>query len=283
MTEPVKQVLLDTTVQFQRIAGSRANREAVAQELAGAKVWTTSFVFREFLRTIIKDLHMLHDRSFTVGSPDNVRVTFAELLASLASGKGYLSPRSAMRLLSIVGVLLESFKATSVRRKQLQTRLERMCETWLDGFFQIHQTDGSSTLVECLIGLENSRAEWEAMRRGDPFPEMPTFPSGAATFLNNRRDRVHAAEQAMTRAAAHQRDESLLRILGRLKREDGEYDFIGKLRPTTRGNWHLGNLLIALETPEGISVYSRSKQFGVLCPALNKPQYRGTLNQQGES
>ena len=209
MAESVNQVLLDTTVQNQRIAGGRGDREAVAQELAGVKVWTTSFVFREFLRTIIKDLHFLHDRSFVVGSPDDVRVAFAELLTGLASGKTFVPPRSAMRLLSIVGVILESFKTTRVRRKQLQTRLERMCETWLDAFFQIRELNGSSTPVDCLTGLEESSAEWEDLRRGDPFPEMPAFPGGAAKFLENRRDEVRAAEQATTRAAAHQRDESL--------------------------------------------------------------------------
>jgi len=240
-------------------------------------------VFREFLRTIIKDLNFLHDRSFM--SVRQMMSVWGSQSCSLVSRreKRFISPRSAMRLLSIVGVLLESFKTTTVCRKQLQTRLERMCETWLDAFFQIRQLDGSPAPVECLTGLEESSAEWEALRRGDPFPEMPAFPGGAAKFLDERRDGVRAAEQAMTQAAAHQRDESLLKILGRLKRKDAEYDFIEKLRPTTRGNWHLGDLLIALETPEGVSVYSRDKHFGVLCPALNKPQYRGSLNQHGES
>ena len=79
----------------------------------------------------------------------------------------------------------------------------------------------------------------------------------------------------MQAAKAREKDKSLLKILERLKDENGEYAFLDKLKPNTRGNWALGDLLVALETPPEVRIYANDRHFLVLCKALGKRRYLG--------
>ncbi|MCI0490435.1 MAG: hypothetical protein L0229_27900 [Blastocatellia bacterium] len=70
----------------------------------------------------------------------------------------------------------------------------------------------------------------------------------------------------------------MLKVLDRMKNAAGDYDFANKLTPRTKGNWWLGDLLIALESPHYCAIYTTDGLFEALCDALGKRLYVGYMS-----
>lgn len=275
---PADRVLLDTTVQLWRIAYGPEESQRFHAELADKEeVLTTSFVFRELLNTLVADLEYVYLQASEILHPDDDgRIGLDRLSRFLATGKGNYSTRSARRLHLVIASLLESFAETRVPKGKILTRLERTAARWIRDFFRHPGPDGEERPVTCLTALDDDPGELERLRQGRPFPERPTFPKAAAGFLEDNRPRVENVEAEMRKATkARGRDDKLLQALGWLKGKSGEFEFSDKLRRYKLWNWRLGDLLIALETSDGVAIYSTDRAFRILCPAVARHRYRG--------
>lgn len=275
---PADRLLLDTTVQLGRIAKGAEESRRFNEELTGkTDVYTTSFVFREFLRTIIADIEYVHVQTReTLRSDDDGRLRLSRLSQFLGIAEGNYSPRSIQRLHLVVGMLLEGFAQTKVPKSKILTRLERTASRWIRDFFRFSGEAGEERDVVCLTTLDDDPGDLESMRRARPFPPAPTFPKNAAPFLEERREQVERVEDEMKKATQAQgRDDKLLKFLGRLRGDDGRLDFLGKLPRYKSWCWRLGDLLITLETPEHAAVYSTDRAFTILTSAVGRQCYRG--------
>ncbi len=275
---PTDSVLLDTTVQLWRIVYGPDETEHFARELVDkTEVYTTSLVFREFVRTIIGDVEYLHLQTSECLKPDaDGRIGLGRLCLFLGAARNY-SSRSVKRLHLVIGKLLDGFSATKVPRSKILVRLERTANRWMRDFFRYLDSSGEHRQLTCLTALDDT-GYLEQMRRARPFPPRPVFPSKAASFLDERREQVERAEAAMGKATcAEGRDKKLLNFLDRLKGKDGGFDFLGRLPMYKEHCWRLGDLLIVLESPEGAAIYSTDRAFAVLTRALDKRLYRGYL------
>jgi hypothetical protein len=267
-----KKLLLETTVQLLRVAGGPENRKKVSGEAESSDLWTTSFVLREFLRTIVKDLTYVHGAVTKLSMDRDGLVALANLDLFLASGKGNFSARSARRERYVTAAILTSFRSTTVSRQRLLTRLERVCGQWLRDFFELDRADGGTVRIQCLCALDEGTETHKRLAEGSPFPDQPSFPSLAPEFLRKNLKGVEAVQIAMAQAPSRLRDEGLLRILARLKGRDDRFDFT-LLTPRTRGNWYLGDLMIALEAPPDTAIFSIDKHFEILCEALRRQRH----------
>ncbi len=268
-------------MQLHRVADDPRIKTAIHHELHGKETYTTSFVFREFLNTIITDVAYVHSCAQKITEDDDGRVALASLDRLLASGRGKWSPRAARRERLVTAAILEGFPQTRVSRQRLLTRLERIGQQWMRDFFKGLLPDGSRLTITCLCQLDDAPDELERMKQGNPFPEKPSFPQRAALFLDQHKEQVQQAEQAMHQAKVKEgKDKDLLAILCRMKNKQDDYDFPNLLRPNTRNNWRLGDLLITLETPTDTAIYTTNRHFDVLCAALGRKRYQGYLPHQ---
>ncbi len=232
---------------------------------------TTSFVFREFLRTIIWDLGYVRSQVSNPEIGSKPAKTLRRLMRLLARGEGRYHPRAAGRQYYIVMAILGEFPRRTVSREELLTFLEMTSEQWIEDFFETPEDRiQGDRYLRALDDSPDEMEQWVQNHR--PIPDPPPFPSRAASFLDQRKPEVHEAEAAMR--TARRKDKRLLAILDRLK-SGSEYDFLGKLKVTTRGNWALGDLLITLETPPDASIYTIDRHFHVLCRALRRRLYKG--------
>ncbi len=271
-------ILLDTTVQLWRIVYGQEETEKFNKELLDkAAVYSTSFVFREFLNTIIADLEFVHRLATSSLQPgDDGLVGLDQLARFLGTGKGNYSTRSVRRLHLVMGMLLESFDRTRVSKSKLLVRLERTASRFVRDFFKCPGQDGEERDLICLTGIDDQPGELGRMRQGRPFPPQPVFPKAAAQFLEQNKKKVVRVEESMLMTTkAKGRDDKLLRVLGWLKVRDGGFDFLDKLNKYKLWNWALGDLLIALESPQEVAIYSTDRAFSVLSHALDKPRYPG--------
>lgn len=271
-------VLLDTTVQLWRIAYGPDEASTFHRELANQKeVYTTSFAFREFLNTIIADLNYVYLQTVELLHPEeDGRVGLDRLVRFLAIGKGNFSMRSVRRIYLVIGMLLESFEQTRIPKSKILVRLERTASRYIRDFFRYPRQAAQYRSVTCLTGLDDDPSELEDMQSGRPFPGRPNFPRAVASFLENAKSQVEQVEDEMRNATLAQgRDDKLLKVFKYLKDDDGSFDFSVKLGKYKVWNWALGDLLIALETPEGVAVYSTDRAFRIHCRALRKPRYIG--------
>lgn len=275
---PADRLLLDTTVQLGRIAKGADESRRFNDELTGkADVYTTSFVFREFLRTIIADIEYLYVQTReTLRSDDDGRLRLSRLSQFLGIAESNYSQRSIQRLHLVVGMLLEGFAHTNVPKSKILTRLERMASRWIRDFFRYSDETGEEREVVCLTALDDGPGDLESLRTARPFPPAPAFPKNAAPFLQERRDQVELVEDEMAKATQAQgRDDKLLKFLGRLKGEDGRLNFLGRLPRYKSWCWRLGDLLITLESPGDTAIYSTDRAFKILTRAVGRHLHQG--------
>jgi hypothetical protein len=274
-----RKILLETTIQIHRLANDLAIKDAINRELADADVYTTSFVLREILRTIVADLAYVYASVTKLGGDGNGYLALERLLRLLARGESRFSIRAARREQYVIAAIVEHFPYTKISLTELVAFLDYVCQKWLRDFHRIRLPNGWIFRIVgefFLTGLDERPSELQDwIRSSGSMPGAPRFPSGAAAFLEARKANVVLACDAMNSCDAYRRDDRLLRILDRLRNASGEYEFVERLKATTRGNWCLGDLLIALEAPGDVEIYTEDRHFEVLCGALQRNLYRG--------
>jgi hypothetical protein len=253
-------------------------RAAIDKELTDKEVYTTSFVLREFLRTVIADVAYVHSALRQVsGQDEDGRIGLERLVRILAQGHVSFSARAARREQYVIAAILESFGAARLCTAEVLLFLEMMAHQWIDDFFRVPSRQGRIEGRYFLRGLDESPDELGRLVQGTPIPSEIPFPARVPEFLQARKDTVGRLEQALITAPADVKDRRLIAVLQSFKNVHGEYDFQSKFDRSRTSNWRLGNLLIALEAPRESSIYTTDPHFNVLCAALDKPRYIGPL------
>jgi hypothetical protein len=278
-----KCVLLETTIQVHRLADDPDIRQQINNELEGKKIYTTSFVLREILRTIIKDLAYVHSAVTTVGIGNDGVVALKRLLYVLGRGESNYSTRAARREMLIIGAILDHYDDRDLSTAELHAFLEWTVAEWLEEFFKVHTENGNILRIEedtFLTGLDESPDEVLGYIQaivGIPAPLL--FPSGAAEYLSRRSALVCKVLEKLCLAPSSNRDRRLLETLLWLRDEStGEFKFHDKLSPRTRRGWALGDLLIALEAPSGCEIYTTDGHYNFLCATLGRRVYNGFMS-----
>jgi len=252
-------------------------KETINSELADKSVYTTTFVLREFLRTIIADVAYVHSMLKDLPVRDG-RVALGALSRLLAQGKNNYSPRAARREQYVIGAIVDYFSETIVPLEKLRCLLEMTVREWINDFFEVPVAGPGypSIPAECLAVLDETPDEmtvWINSRY--PMPTNPPIPKKAADFLLSHRGEITKIEEALEIQSNKSRDVRMLATLSLLKNKAGEFDFTAKLN--RRNIWALGDLFITLETPRSAMIYTTDKHYELLCSMTGRSQYSGYL------
>lgn len=256
MTHPP--LFLETTIQIERIVGSRSRQLALQTELANYQLFSSHYVLGEFLRTVVKDAVQLHRLLAAQTHLDDVLT---------AIGQHY-NKKEASRMSLMLGAVMRIVSpATSVMpaREDLLDRLSLMLEFGLVNRFYA----GIHTFVdEVQCGLATERPQtWNGS----------TAPSYHLRSQCVRTVRECALAEKMTlwqpqlekiAVAFAPEKEPALRKMGELATKIIENPIIARGRNCT---WYLGDLVIALELPPHIPLYTTNiRHFAPILHLLGK-------------
>lgn len=280
-------VLLESTIQIHRITNDVDVKGKINGELHDKDVFCTSFVLREFLRTVIADIAFVHTLARKLGTDEDGRMALSRLSILLARGESRFSPSAARREHLVIAAILDRFAYTRVALQELLCYLEYVAERWLWWFIRIPLPNGEVFTIKgefFLTSLDQSDGEvWEWIRRNPPIPPPMPFPSAASAFLQARCELIASVHALMAASSAPLRDDRLIAMLERMRAGGALYNFLSRLSGKTRGNWCLGDLLIALECPADTAIYTDDRHFEILCSALNKQLYAGVRPREARS
>lgn len=266
MSQPM--LFLDTTIQIDRVAASAQRQGQLAQELANYQLITSTYVLGEYLRTLVKDAIYLYGLVDQYAYLDEV-ITYL--------GR-HPNKRESSRMMIILGGLLRSSRTITTTfpletRSDFQDRLSRYIEIGLLKHFML----GIRELLDSTqCGLARERPQVIPLRNG----ELLSYQLRSQCVRQVRE--CDLAEQmqswrpelaALADGLADQRDPVLLRMR-QLARQIIENPVLARGRNCT---WHLGDLVIALELPADVPLYTTNvRHFAPILAILGKKLHEGT-------
>ena len=258
-------LFLDTTIQIERVAGSRARQRALRQELAPYQLVTSTYVLGEYLRTLVKDAVRLHRLVAENVYLDDVMTAIGQ----------YPNKREASRMAIIWGIVMRSAypERNSDARADLLDRLSRYIESSLLNRFMA----GIDELIDVsACGLAEERpVVWESASTVPPDAETYRLRSQC---IRNVRE-CDLAERmadwqpeldAIVDGLGSESDPALVRMreLAHQIRSDPT---LARGRNCTR---YLGDLVIALVLPDDMPLYTTNRRhFVPLLSILGKTLY----------
>jgi hypothetical protein len=276
-------ILLETTVQIHRVADAPQIRAKVRGELYDKELFTSSYVLREFLWTVINDIRYLHEYSPKLGLADG-KATLLDIIYLLYHPPNNYSHRSAERMHLIIAEILKRYVTgatgtpLSLPTQKLLRYLEMTANHWLWEFRNVRFADGQEYYIDDnhyfreLDERTNELEEWIDQHR--PIPSPPPFPAAAARLLLERnRDAVERLEQLLESAHGRDRNPAVLKMLKRLKGKDGSYAF--EKLTASQASRGLGDLLIGLEGREDVAIYTTDSHFHILCGVIGRTRHEG--------
>jgi len=253
MTGSRPTLFLDTTIQIERVVGSRARQAALQRELAGYELMTSTYVLGEYTRTLVRDAVQFHNLVLAYEHMDDVMTAIAQ----------HRNKREGGRMMLLWANLLR--ERVYSRAHALDT-LELYIEMGLVNRFL-------TGMDEVLGATECSLAQ-----------ERPT-PVGEAYHLRAQCTRRVKECALPERLAGEWRDGVAAVASGLCDHSDPALDRMGRLAQrilddpdTARGRnctWYLGDLIIALECPPEAALYTTNRRhFEPLCALLGKRLHR---------
>ncbi|MCE7985380.1 MAG: hypothetical protein DYG89_29755 [Caldilinea sp. CFX5] len=261
-------LFLDTTIQIGRIVGPIARRIQLQETLTNYRLLTSTYVLGEFLRTLVKDAIQLYHLIEQYAH-------FDEVITNLGQ---HPNKREASRMMLLLGTILRGERTTlstsfaPEMRLQVRDRLARYIKfTLIDHF--LFGIDEVLDTTQCGLARERpmitSLADGNALRfrlrsqctryvrECDLAEQMGTWQPQLAALANG---------------LAHESDPSLLRM-GQLARQIIENPILARGRNCT---WHLGDLVIALELPADVPLYTTNvRHFAPILAILGKKLHEG--------
>ncbi len=255
-------LFLDTTIQIERIVGDRTRQRALSNELANYRLVTSSYVLGEYLRTVVKDAIQLHRLVAQHTHLD-------EVISYLGR---HLNKREASRMMLILGAMLRIGRTAEPKhdaqaRLDLLDRLSRYIEISLLSHFMAG-VDEVLDLTQC--GLARERPQ-----------DYPILPSNTQSYrlrsqcvrmvrecnLAERMAQWQPELRALAAGLIFEPDPVLVRM-GQLAQQIVDQPVLARGRNCT---WYLGDLVIALELPVAIPLYTTNRRhFAPLLAILGK-------------
>lgn len=247
----VQRVFLDTTIQIERVTGTRSRQAEIAQALAGVEVVTSTYVLGEYLRTLVRDAIVLYNLVLKSEELFDVETQIAHLL----------NKRSASRCLLLWAALHRS--GIYDRAKLLRT-LGIYLQHGLVNRFMNGVTEVLDTTA---CGLAHER----------PVPHGATFQLRTQCTRRVLECDLVARllqQQPMIRILADGlkgHPEAALARMADLCSQILDDPDLARGRNCT---WYLGDLVIALEMPVDAALYTTNQRhFAPLCELLGKQLY----------
>lgn len=263
MSKPA--LFLDITIQIERIVGDRTRQSALRNELANYRLVTSTYVLGEYLRTLVKDAIQLHRLVVQHTHLDEV-ITYL--------GR-HPNKREASRMLLILGTMLRIGRTADQKhdmmlRLDLLDRLSRYIEISLRSQFMAG-IDEILDSTQC--GLAHERPQ--------VYVDLPSDTSSyrlRSQCVRQVRE-CNLAEQmeqwrpelkALAAGLVAETDPVLVRM-GQLAKQIIDTPTLARGRNCT---WYLGDLVIALELPISLPLYTTNRRhFAPLLAILGKSLY----------
>lgn len=261
MSKPT--LFLDTTIQIERVVSAAQRRAQLQETLAHYRLITSTYVLGEFLRTLVKDAVQLHHRIEQYAHLDEVITNLGQ----------HPNKREAGRMLLILGTLLRTERATQATawpaqvRLQIQERLARYIKFALVDHF-LFGIDEIIDSTQC--GLARERPVVAASADADTMLFRLRSQCTRTVRECDLAERMHTWRPELGVLAdglAHESDPALVRM-GQLARQIMADPMVARGRNCT---WYLGDLVIALELPADVPLYTTNRRhFAPLLTLLGK-------------
>ncbi len=252
-------LFLDTTIQIERVVGSRARQAELRQLLAGRRLATSTYVLGEYLRTLVRDATLLHRLVLDHEHLDDVMTAIARHRNKRESGRMLLLWANVQRA-GVFGRhhildMLESYVNGS------------LVSCFLSGIDDLLDTTGCGLARERPVAVRyRSRGVWH---EGYELRAQCTRRHRECALA----ERLVEWQPQVRRLADGLRDhaEPALARMGRLAADLGHTPDLARGRNCT---WYLGDLIVALEAPPGTSIFTTNRRhFAPLCALLGKPLF----------
>jgi len=264
MQRQKRKIFLETSIQIERILGSFKRREQIRENLVDATVFTSSYVFMEFRRAVLQAVaHVLTLVRQIQYDGENV-IDLSELMRMVAMGRSIrFSVRTIQRVILVLSYIFSAFPTSFVESDTLIDYLElqlnwRLKELFFEGVSEyIIHTDCDLVRPNIPIGdYVQNRLSCNAKNATCTL----------VAFLSQYQDKLRAMEQVLTAASD---DEINPRTLTALKRINSNVTkALGE-----RTCWSLGDVIIALETPDDVYIYTTDRHFDLICSVLGKQRF----------
>ncbi|MBN1315533.1 MAG: hypothetical protein JXA42_08695 [Anaerolineales bacterium] len=258
-------LFLETTIQIERVAGNRMKQAGLRRELAPYRLISSTYVLGEFLRTLVKDSIRLHRLVVEHPHLDDVMTTIGQ----------HPNRREASRMSLIWGSIMRlgwgSDRQDSDARADLLDRLARYIEfsllnRFMAGIDELYDGTG------CGLGRERPEI-WQTKPVEADNKEVYKLRSQCVRqmpecCLGERLVEWQPELRVLASGLSKEQDPALIRM-GELAEQILDDPTIALGRNCT---WYLGDLIIALELPAGIPLYTTNRRhFTSILNILGKP------------
>lgn len=252
----VHPLFLDTTVQIERVVGSRARQAKLREELAGYRLVTSTYILGEYLRTLVKDATQLYHLILSYEHLDDVVTAMAQ----------HPNKREAGRML----LLWANVQREGVYgRGHILDMLENYINVTLVNRFLAGIGD-LLDMTECGLARERPIAMGyhPVERRHERYYlRAQCIRRIKECVLAERLAERRLELQAVADGLGDHPDSALARMGALAVRLLDEPDLVRGRNCT----WYLGDLVIALELPSVIPLYTTNHcHFESLCALLGK-------------
>ncbi len=265
-----KSLFLETTIQIEREAASRARQASLRRDLASYRLVTSTYVLGEYLRTLVKDAVRLHRLVATHVHLDDVMTAIGQ----------HPNKREASRMLLIGGAVVrdiadwEKVQEADIRADLLNA-LSRSTEHVLINRFLIG-IDELLDITACGLARERP-VVWQAGPQGIRGEDLYRLRSQCVRHvrecdLAERMTEWRPELKALAEGLSRQDDPALIRM-GELAYQVLDDPTLARGRNCT---WYLADLIIALELPPGVPLYTTNRRhfepiLAILGKSLHNP------------
>jgi predicted nucleic acid-binding protein len=157
VTKQREKIFLETSIHIERLFSNKQRRQQIQQRLNGATLYTSSYVWMEFRRSVLQTYAYLASIVRGILNEGTKHIEIHELIRRLSAAPSIrFIPRAIQRLLLILSSLLEAFPGRVIHAEKLIDHLEyHIAHLGPDGFF----LDIDEFINETSCDLANSSVE----------------------------------------------------------------------------------------------------------------------------
>ena len=263
MTKPILRptIFLETTIQIERVLGNRKRQTDLHAELSGYRLITSHYVLGEYLRTVIKDAIQLHEILLKYTHFDDVMTAIGQ----------HHNKREASRMMLLLGALLRtgiSTEAVTYEPDVMVDRISRMMRAALVKRFHAG-IDELIDDVECGLARERPSAIPNTLPLTYQLRSQ-CIRTVRECMLAEKMETWQPQLALLAEGLSDSKDAALTRM-GQLARRIIEDPVLARGRNCT---WYLGDMVIALELPANVPLYTTNRRhFEPILSILGKQLY----------
>ncbi len=263
-------IFLETSIQIERFTFLE-RLPTILHNLVGKKMHTSCYVFSEFRRTLLRDIYFVHSLiQDQWGSEPGSTIDLGDILGALRRARGVRSERRLARFIWMAEGLFRCFGDESVPVPEVLEWLQDYMDMLAEEFFVVDfgETTRDEREVEyhCLSHCDLAS---NARSLAQMFCRREEASCWLSELLEGRSDSLQVVLAALQKAPADKRDGKTLTTLQGILSRGLFHNALGQ-----RNCWPLGDVIIALETPNDTPIYTLDDHYEPICEALGAVRYR---------